>query len=60
MRLSLDQSSGRWTFSEFVRIDNLTARTYAGSVIVNEGNRRFFEPAPGRTWLVGVNGAYRF
>jgi iron complex outermembrane receptor protein len=31
-----------------------------GSVIVNEGNQRYFEPAPGRTWLVGVNAAYAF
>jgi iron complex outermembrane receptor protein len=29
-------------------------------VIVNEGNRRFFEPAPGRTWLLGVNAVYAF
>ena len=28
--------------------------------LVNEGNARFFEPAPGRTWLVGVAAAYRF
>ena len=39
----------------FARIDNLLDRTYAGSVIINEGNSRFFEPAPGRTWLVGVD-----
>ena len=45
---------------EFVRIDNVADRRYVGSVIVNEGNGRFFEPAPGRTWLVGVNAAYTF
>lgn len=33
------------------RVDNLTDKRYAGTVIVNEGNSRFFEPAPGRTWL---------
>jgi iron complex outermembrane recepter protein len=60
LRASLRQSAGRWTFSEFVRIDNLTGRGYAGSVIVNEGNRRFFEPAPGRTWLAGANASYKF
>lgn len=60
LRVSLQQNVGRWTFSEFVRIDNVGDKTYAGSVIVNEGNRRFFEPAPGRTWLVGLNGSYRF
>ena len=36
------------------RIDNVTDRAYAGSVIVNEGNARFFEPAPPRSYLLGV------
>lgn len=39
----------------FARVDNLFDRDYVGSVIVNEGNSRFFEPAPGRTWLVGLD-----
>jgi iron complex outermembrane receptor protein len=39
----------------YVRIDNLLDRRYIGSVIVNEGNSRYFEPAAGRTLLVGVN-----
>jgi iron complex outermembrane receptor protein len=39
----------------FARIDNLLDKRYVGSVIVNEGNSRFFEPAPGRAWLVGVD-----
>jgi iron complex outermembrane recepter protein len=38
----------------FARLDNLFARRYAGSVIVNEGNSRFFEPAPGRVWTLGL------
>jgi iron complex outermembrane recepter protein len=33
------------------RVDNLSDKRYAGTVIVNEGNSRFFEPAAGRTWL---------
>ena len=41
-------------------VDNLFDRRYAGSVIVNEGNARFFEPAPGRTWTIGAGAAYRF
>jgi iron complex outermembrane receptor protein len=39
----------------FARVDNLFDRQYVGSVIVNEGNSRFFEPALGRTWLVGFD-----
>ena len=37
-----------------VRLDNLADRRVAGSVIVNEGNQRFFEPAPGRTALLSA------
>jgi iron complex outermembrane receptor protein len=44
----------------FGRIDNLFDRRYAGSVIVGEGNGRFFEPAPGRNWTVGGSIAVRF
>jgi hypothetical protein len=44
----------------FARIDNLFDKRYVGSVIVNEGNARYFEPAPGRNWTVGMGGAYRF
>ena len=44
----------------FGRLDNLLDRRYAGSVIVNEGNARYFEPAQGRTWLAGATGVIRF
>ena len=36
------------------RIDNLADKEYAGSVIVNEGNSRFFEPGAPRSVLVGL------
>ncbi|MCX8005395.1 MAG: TonB-dependent receptor [Burkholderiaceae bacterium] len=39
----------------YARVDNLFDRRYVGSVIVNEGNSRFFEPAPGRTWAFGID-----
>ena len=38
----------------FARIDNLFDRKYAGSVIVNDANGRYFEPAPDRTLMLGV------
>ncbi|MET0542881.1 MAG: TonB-dependent receptor [Variovorax sp.] len=50
----------RWDFNAFVRIDNALDRETIGSVIVNEGNARYFEPAPGRTWTVGAGATYRF
>ena len=51
---------GAWELSSFARVDNLFNRQTIGSVIVNEGNSRFFEPAPGRTWTAGVSAAYSF
>lgn len=38
----------------FARIDNLLDRDYVGSVIVNEGNARFFEPGAGRSLTLGI------
>lgn len=51
---------GRWTVTAFARIDNLFDRHYAGSVIVNDGNGRYFEPAPGRNGSAGVTVSYAF
>lgn len=46
---------GAWTWRAYARLDNALDRRYAGSVIVNEGNGRFFEPAPGRQWGLGLS-----
>lgn len=59
-RVSWVQKISDWSIKEFLRVDNLTRRVYAGSVIVNEGNSRFFEPAPGRNWLIGVSASHAF
>ena len=60
LRAGIEQRASKWTFTEFFRIDNLANQRYAGSVIVNETNGRFFEPAPGRTWTMGVSAAFKF
>jgi iron complex outermembrane receptor protein len=52
--------AGRWQVGTTVRIDNLTGKKYTGSVIVNEGNGRYFEPAAGRSGLLSVTGRYAF
>ena len=49
-----------WELNAFARVDNLFNRRYIGSVIVNEGNARYYEPAPGRNWTVGAGASYRF
>ncbi|MCL1633972.1 TonB-dependent receptor [Luteimonas sp. SX5] len=46
---------GGFEFVGFARIDNLFDRDAVGSVIVNESNGRYFEPAPGRRWLLGLD-----
>ena len=55
-----EQTTGAWTWREFVRIDNLTDKKHAGSVIVNDGNNRFFEPGLGRSFSAGVELTRRF
>ncbi|MDB5882388.1 MAG: TonB-dependent receptor [Ramlibacter sp.] len=49
-----------WTLSATLRVDNLLDRRYAGSVIVNEGNGRFYEPAVGRSYVAKLVGTYAF
>lgn len=43
-----------WSLNGFARVDNLFDKNYAGSVIVNDSNSRFFEPADGRNWSAGI------
>jgi len=60
LRLGWEQPLGNWRFKSYLRLDNLADKAYVGSVIANEGNRRFFEPAPGRQWGVGASLSYAF
>lgn len=60
LRASLKQKSGAWQFTEYARIDNLFDKAYIGSVRINDNNIRFYEPAPGRNWIVGVKANYAF
>jgi len=54
------QKASHWIFNEFVRIDNLLDKDYVGSVRVADLNGSYYEPAPGRNWLLGLNASYRF
>jgi iron complex outermembrane receptor protein len=42
------------------RIDNLFDRAYVGSVIVNDGNQRFYEPGAPRSGLVSLRWQHRW
>ena len=50
-RIGVQQQWGKARWNAFLRGDNLSGKTYAGTVIVNEANRRYFEPAAGWSWL---------
>lgn len=54
----LRRELGDWMLNGFVRVDNLTDEDYIGSVVVNGANDRFFEPAPGRTFYVGLTAGF--
>ncbi|MCY1277485.1 Vitamin B12 transporter BtuB [compost metagenome] len=59
-RARFEQHLDHWTFGQTLRIDNLLDRDYIGSVIVADGNGRYYEPAPGRNWYAGADLEYRF
>ena len=43
----------------FARVDNLLDQRYIGSVIVNDGNGRYYEPGPDRTASIGLQWSWR-
>ena len=57
---ALVQQGAGWRISEYVRMDNVTDRNYVGSVIVNEGNGRFYEPSPRRNMSAGIQASLQF
>ena len=56
----LDGALCGWRLREYARVNNLFDREYIGSVIVGDTNRRYYEPAPGRNWMLGVSAQYQF
>ncbi|CAG8865595.1 Vitamin B12 transporter BtuB [Pseudomonas fluorescens] len=59
-RARFEQHAGPWTFHQLLRLDNLLDRQYVGSVIVGDGNSRYYEAAPGRSWYAGAGLEYQF
>ena len=60
LRAGFNQNVDKWSFKEFVRIENLTDRDYIGSVRVNDSKGYYFEPGAGRNYLLGLNASYQF
>jgi iron complex outermembrane receptor protein len=59
-RVQARQEIDRWQFKEFLRLNNVFDRNYIGSVIVGDANKRYYEPAPGRQWMLGFTTEYKF
>lgn len=59
-RVSAKQQWRGWRFKQFARLNNLLDKNYVGSVIVGDTNKRYYEAAPQRNWLVGASAQYQF
>lgn len=59
-RVQARQQIGPWRLREYARVNNLFDRTYVGSVIVGDSNRRYYEAAPDRNWVLGMSAQYQF
>lgn len=60
LHAGFEQRGRNWRLNEFVRLDNVGDRQTIGAVIVNQANGRYYEPAPGRNWLVGLTASLSF
>ena len=59
-RVQASQQLGPWRLRQYARVNNLFDRDYVGSVIVGDSNRRYYEAAPGRNWILGASAQYQF
>jgi iron complex outermembrane receptor protein len=60
LRLVAEQRVGQWKLAEMLRVDNIFDRSYIGSVIVGDGNGRYYEPGPGASVYGGLSARYTF
>lgn len=60
VRALIRQQSGKWQFSEFLRVNNLLGRQYMGSIIVNQASAQYYESAPGRNFIMGLKVSHPF
>jgi len=58
LHCDFSQQRGAWRLGESLRVENLGNRRYVGTVIVNEANKRYFEPGPGTTAYLTLNVSY--
>jgi iron complex outermembrane receptor protein len=60
LRANVMQAHGPWRLRAFARVNNVFDRRYAGSVIVGDANKRYYEAAPQRNWMLGASARYQF
>ncbi|MGV3581515.1 MAG: TonB-dependent receptor family protein [Methylophilus sp.] len=60
LRAGFEQNLANWNFKEYLRVENMFDKEYIGSVRINDGNLRFFEPASDRNYLLGLSANYKF
>lgn len=58
--IGFEQRGAGWRLNEFLRVDNVGNKAYIGSVIVSAASNRFYEPAPRRNLLLGVQASLQF
>jgi len=54
------QNLNNWKINEYVRVENITNKSYVSNARVNDSASRFYEPGLPRNWAVGVNASYSF
>lgn len=55
LRAGVERRWGGLELAAFARVDNLLGEDTIGAVIVNDANGRYYAPAPGTSYLVGVS-----
>ncbi|WP_319615299.1 TonB-dependent receptor family protein [Acidiphilium acidophilum] len=54
------QTLGKFAFNEFARVNNILNRTYVGAVVIAASNGEYYEPSPGRNFIIGMTGKVKF
>jgi len=54
------QEFGKFGFDEFARVNNIFNRTYVGAVVIAANNGEYYEPSPGRNFIIGATAKVRF
>ncbi len=59
-RAGFNQNLGKWKLKEYLRVENLFDKEYVGSIRIGDSFGNYYEAAPTRNWLLGLNASYQF